>query len=154
MIQSCCASRKSSTVQEQDLLLRIGVFDELKILDLSDLRIHTLPDLVLQQSDKIEHLILDENELDENFLEDVCFPNLKTLSLNSNKIRNIGVFLQQISWKCPNLVFLSLIGNPGWPHPVQGNNVQSYATVARTVCRFLPNLKFLDSMPTVAWQSK
>ena len=133
------------------------------MLDVLILFFSILPDIVVQNSHKIEHLILDENELEDNFLENCTFPNLKTLSLNSNKvvlserfsskihrnfqITNIGVFLHQISWRCPELVCLSLIENPGWPHPIIGNNVHLYKTVARTVTRFLPKLEFLDSMP-------
>lgn len=128
-----------------------------------------MPDVILQNSDKIEHLILDENHLTEESLEDACFPQLKSLSLNSNnvsqlfaattsnilknfQIKNIGVFLQYISWKCPNLVFLSLIGNPGWPHPILSQNAKIYETCVKTVCKFLPRLQFLDSMPTVNCQ--
>ncbi|KAE9556355.1 hypothetical protein FO519_000395 [Halicephalobus sp. NKZ332] len=148
MIQSCCVRRKSSSIQEQYLLSRIGGSGDFRILDLSDLNLHILPDIIVRNSQKIEHLILDENELEDNFLENCTFSSLKTLSVNSNKITNIGVFLHQISWRCPNLVFLSLIGNPGWPHPIIGNNVELYKTVAQTVTRFLPGLQFLDSMPT------
>uniref|UniRef100_A0AC34GWE3 Uncharacterized protein n=1 Tax=Panagrolaimus sp. ES5 TaxID=591445 RepID=A0AC34GWE3_9BILA len=151
MIHSACASRSHSTVSAPELLARIGC-EDFKVVDLSDLNLYNLPDVILDKSDKIEHLILDENHLTEEFLEDACFPNLKSLSLNSNNIKNIRVFLQFISWKCPKLVFLSLIGNPGWPHPILCNNAKLYQNCVKTVCKFLPKLQFVDSIPTPNFQ--
>ena len=91
----------------------------LKLVDLSNYNLSALPDFVTENSEQIEHLILDGNQLTEASLEESPpLSNLKSLSLNSNKLKNIGVALQFLARKCPNLRFLSLIGNPGWPHPV------------------------------------
>uniref|UniRef100_A0A7E4VK26 LRRCT domain-containing protein n=1 Tax=Panagrellus redivivus TaxID=6233 RepID=A0A7E4VK26_PANRE len=147
MIQSCCASRSIHSVPEPHLQGRFDPISDVSVVDLGDLNLHTLPDVVVQNSHQIEHLLLDENNFNEKTFEGITFPNLKSLSLNSNKIKNVGVFIQLLAWKCPNLTFLSLIGNPGWPHPVLGGNAVLYGTLATTVASFLPRLQFLDSMP-------
>ncbi|KAI3407410.1 hypothetical protein GPALN_002292 [Globodera pallida] len=38
--------------------------------------------------------------------------------------------LKYLKRKCPNLKFLSLSGNPGWPHPILNDNLQLYRTYA------------------------
>uniref|UniRef100_A0A183CCC8 Leucine-rich repeat-containing protein 51 n=1 Tax=Globodera pallida TaxID=36090 RepID=A0A183CCC8_GLOPA len=127
--------------------------DDLTVLDCSNLNLEALhivmetgaerkknrPSCRLNCSpntEDIEHLILDENELDEQALEDIPrLDKLETLSLNGNQIKNIGVLLQYLKRKCPNLKFLSLIGNPGWPHPILNDNLQLYRTYAcSTIC--------------------
>uniref|UniRef100_A0A914I073 Uncharacterized protein n=1 Tax=Globodera rostochiensis TaxID=31243 RepID=A0A914I073_GLORO len=103
-------------------------------------------ELLTEHSEDIEHLILDENELDEQALEDIPrLDKLETLSLNGNQIKNIGVLLQYLKRKCPNLKFLSLIGNPGWPHPILNDNLQLYRTYALSAVRLFPSLQFLDT---------
>ncbi|KAL3073910.1 hypothetical protein niasHT_023672 [Heterodera trifolii] len=131
---SSTASHRSST-------------DDLTVLDCSNLSLGQLPiELLTEHSEEIEHLILDENELDEQALEDIPrLDKLETLSLNGNQIKNIGVFLQYLKRKCPNLKFLSLIGNPGWPHPILNNNLQLYRTYALSAVRLFPSLQFLDT---------
>uniref|UniRef100_A0A183CLN4 Leucine-rich repeat-containing protein 51 n=1 Tax=Globodera pallida TaxID=36090 RepID=A0A183CLN4_GLOPA len=121
--------------------------DDLTVLDCSNLNLEQLPvELLTEHSEDIEHLILDENELDEQALEDIPrLDKLETLSLNGNQIKNIGVLLQYLKRKCPNLKFLSLIGNPGWPHPILNDNLQLYRTYALSAVRLFPSLQFLDT---------
>jgi len=76
---------------------------------------------------------LDENQLDEQALESLPeLPSLETLSLNGNCIKNCGVLLQILCRKAPHLKCLSLIGNPGWPHPILGGgrNLELYKKYA------------------------
>jgi hypothetical protein len=70
--------------------------------------------------------------LDEQALEEIPeLPKLETLSLNGNCVKNIGVLFQILCRKVPQLKCLSLIGNPGWPHPIlNGNNLQFYRKYA------------------------
>ncbi|TMS36021.1 hypothetical protein L596_003289 [Steinernema carpocapsae] len=103
-----------------------------------------LPSFVLEHADKVEHLILDGNNLTEYFLN-VTFANLKTLSLNTNRICDVGLLLKTVSKRCPNLSFLSLIGNPGWPHHFSSNEPGLYKQYSCAVSKFLPRLAFLDS---------
>lgn len=47
----------------------------------------SLPDIITEYSDVIEHLILDGNQLTECALEDIPrLEHLQSLSLNSNKV--------------------------------------------------------------------
>uniref|UniRef100_A0A914RC56 Uncharacterized protein n=1 Tax=Parascaris equorum TaxID=6256 RepID=A0A914RC56_PAREQ len=41
-------------------------------------------------------------------------------------IRNVALLLRYLGKQCPKLTFLSLIGNPGWPHPISVHNSSAY----------------------------
>uniref|UniRef100_A0A915D862 ATP-dependent RNA helicase n=1 Tax=Ditylenchus dipsaci TaxID=166011 RepID=A0A915D862_9BILA len=56
-------------------------------------------------------------------------------SLNSNKVKNIG---------------LLLIGNAGWPHPVINTDIRLYQSYALAAVKLLPGLRFLDTASVVA----
>lgn len=76
----------------------------------------------------VKHLVLDGNCFDERAFLNVRLPALETLSINRNQIENVAVFVQSLAHRCPRLRFLSLIGNPGWPHPaVQQASAQQYS---------------------------
>uniref|UniRef100_A0A183C521 BTB_2 domain-containing protein n=1 Tax=Globodera pallida TaxID=36090 RepID=A0A183C521_GLOPA len=57
----------------------------------------------------------------------------RTLNLDGHDI-TMEQFMQfletYLKRKCPNLKFLSLSGNPGWPHPILNDNLQLYRTYA------------------------
>uniref|UniRef100_A0A914CB43 Uncharacterized protein n=1 Tax=Acrobeloides nanus TaxID=290746 RepID=A0A914CB43_9BILA len=119
----------------------------LGLIDFSNQNLWRLPDEVINNADQIQHLILDGNELDESVWQHIRFENLRTLSLNANKVKNIGVLVQYLSRKCPKLTFLSLIGNPGWPYPIHNlNSKKKYRAYIQSIKKMLPNLQFLDSM--------
>ncbi|CAJ0932070.1 unnamed protein product, partial [Mesorhabditis belari] len=120
---------------------------KLRAIDISQQQLHTLPGAVIEKRLSLEHLIADGNNLNENALHIPRFPRLKTLSLNANKIRDVSLLLEHLQEACPNLEFLSLIGNPGWPHPIhsQGNDLGPYKKHRHLTARALPRLKFLDS---------
>ncbi|TMS36020.1 hypothetical protein L596_003289 [Steinernema carpocapsae] len=139
MIHSCLASR---TVHIEPTSTSIDY--ELRLIDASNQNLTVLPSFVLEHADKVEHLILDGNNLTEYFLN-VTFANLKTLSLNTNRICDVGLLLKTVSKRCPNLSFLSLIGNPGWPHHFSSNEPGLYKQYSCAVSKFLPRLAFLDS---------
>uniref|UniRef100_A0A9J2P695 U2A'/phosphoprotein 32 family A C-terminal domain-containing protein n=1 Tax=Ascaris lumbricoides TaxID=6252 RepID=A0A9J2P695_ASCLU len=105
----------------------------------------SLPNVVIENRHRIEHLILDGNKFTEHSLNVPPFDNLVTLSLNSNRIRNVAVLLKYLGKQCPKLTFLSLIGNPGWPHPISTHNPSAYYSYRKLAARCLPHLKFLDS---------
>jgi len=174
---SVCASRNNSdrsvlSLPDANLLLGVIVRPEIGLIDCTNLGLGQLPiDVIADHAEQLRHLILDGNELTEHsFLEHEqaletgpCFDNLQTLSLNGNRIVNVGILLQFLSRKCPNLKCLSLIGNPGWPHPINaahanqyngngignGNNGRMqqrlYKSFANSAVGLLPSLRFLDS---------
>ena len=129
--------------------------EDFRFVDISDQNLGTLPEFINENSNQIEHLILDGNELNEYALEEIPrLEKLTSLSLNSNKIKNIGLLLQFLARKCPNLRFLSLIGNPGWPHPIINPNFQLYHKYALAAAKFLPTLRFLDTLSVAAFCGK
>ncbi|KAI6176713.1 Leucine-rich repeat-containing protein C10orf11 [Aphelenchoides bicaudatus] len=119
--------------------------EEFDLLDFSYRGLSALPEFVIANAHLVKHLILDGNHFDEHVFDNVRFPVLETLSFNCNQINNIGVFIQFLSHKCPELRFLSLIGNPGWPHALRNDNLKLYSKYIRTVLKFFPSLRFLDS---------
>uniref|UniRef100_A0A1I7ZKG3 Leucine-rich repeat-containing protein 51 n=1 Tax=Steinernema glaseri TaxID=37863 RepID=A0A1I7ZKG3_9BILA len=139
MIQSCCASRAAHFDPDSS-----SIDFELRLIDVSNQNLTALPPLVVENSDKVEHLILDGNNFTEYFLN-TTFSNLRTLSLNTNRIRDVGFLLRLVAKKCPKLSFLSLIGNPGWPNQFQVTDVRLYKNYTCAVARLLPRLEFLDS---------
>ncbi|CAD5221040.1 unnamed protein product [Bursaphelenchus xylophilus] len=144
MISTYCAASRA-----QKPFVAAVVDPELSLLDLSDRDLSQLPEAVVQNSNYLKHLILDGNLFNELVFQSlpVRFSELETLSINGNQIANIGVFIQSLAHQCPKLRFLSLIGNPGWPHPVLHSTDRKYYKYQRSVSNFLPNLRFLDSLP-------
>uniref|UniRef100_A0A0K0EY94 Leucine-rich repeat-containing protein n=1 Tax=Strongyloides venezuelensis TaxID=75913 RepID=A0A0K0EY94_STRVS len=155
MIASRCVSRiktsnyyykLSSSDVINDRLNNISNKNDLFIVDLSHCGLHLLPNEIGKQSHIIKHLILDGNILDEHFLKNHYFPNLESLSLNSNNIKNVGVLLQILYRQAPNIRFLSLIDNPGWPHPIKhSKNMVLYRKYCKMTANFFPKLLFLDT---------
>ncbi|XP_076289286.1 leucine-rich melanocyte differentiation-associated protein [Lasioglossum baleicum] len=99
--------------------------------------------------DRLQVLILDNNKLrDLRTLPQM--PTLTTLSLNNNKISQIDGVLKKIQECCPNLVYVSLLGNPGCPDQLTNpstdeedyNRYRLYAIYVLP-----PSLRFLDSRP-------
>ncbi|CAK5078988.1 unnamed protein product [Meloidogyne enterolobii] len=161
MLQTCCAiSRKHSSQERKSSQQSSISADEpsptedknLGLLDYSNLNLEQFPLELISTEDRsleeLKHLILDENQLDEQALESLPeLPSLETLSLNGNCIKNCGVLLQILCRKAPHLKCLSLIGNPGWPHPILGGgrNLELYKKYALSAVQLLPTLQFLDT---------
>ncbi|CAJ0586634.1 unnamed protein product, partial [Mesorhabditis spiculigera] len=136
-------SHKSSTRPQR---ARPIVDKKLRAIDISHQQLHTLPGTVIENRLTVEHLIADGNVLNENALHIPAFPRLRTLSLNANKIRNVSLLLQHLQEACPALEFLSLIGNPGWPHPIHKKaDLSTYRRHRQLTARALPRLQFLDA---------
>ncbi|XP_011262208.1 leucine-rich melanocyte differentiation-associated protein-like [Camponotus floridanus] len=98
--------------------------------------------------EQLQELILDNNKLDD--LKTLpCIPTLTTLSINNNKISNIDRALEQIRECCPNIEYVSLLGNPGCPdqltNPVSTDE-DDYDRYRLYAIHILPpSLRFLDS---------
>ncbi|XP_054168102.1 leucine-rich melanocyte differentiation-associated protein-like isoform X2 [Oppia nitens] len=94
----------------------------------------------------LRELILDNNLLNDN-IKFSFNPLLHTLSLNKNKITDLESLLNELSNKCPNLTFLSLLGNNACPDQLSNldKDEEDYARYRRYVIYRLPYLKFLDS---------
>lgn len=99
----------------------------------------------LNQFPYLEELICDNNLL----TEESKYPelhNLKLLSCNKNRIKNIHIFIDKVKALFPSLTYLSLLGNEACPNELIDENKDEYdyAKYRKYVIHRLPSLKFLD----------
>ncbi|CAK9833329.1 Leucine-rich melanocyte differentiation-associated protein [Anthophora retusa] len=99
---------------------------------------------------RLQELVLDNNKLrDLRTLPRI--PTLTTLSLNNNKITDIYSTLKRIQECCPNVVYVSLLGNPGCPDQLTNptsTDDEDYDRYRLYAIYVLPStLRFLDSRP-------
>ncbi|XP_018567005.1 leucine-rich melanocyte differentiation-associated protein-like isoform X2 [Anoplophora glabripennis] len=92
----------------------------------------------------LTELVLDNNQLSDS-LTFPYIPNLQTLSLNKNNIRDLESIILKITQKCPNIIYLSLLGNKACPNKLSGEENDEEDYQRYYVLFHLPKLKFLDS---------
>ncbi|KAH9498849.1 hypothetical protein Btru_004822 [Bulinus truncatus] len=102
----------------------------------------------LEHFNFLKELVLDSNELGDN----VVFPALKdlqTLTLNKNKFTDLSYLMDQLVSCCPNLIYLSLLGNQACPNQLSSyeKDEEDYQRYRYYVLYRIPKLKFLDSTP-------
>lgn len=87
--------------------------------------------------------------MDNNEITDECeipdLPNLETLCMNNNNIKNIKNLLDKLRHSTPNLKYLSLLKNPCCPNRLIGKEDDDYKRYRLYVLWRMPNLSFLDS---------
>lgn len=102
----------------------------------------------------LEELILNNNSIsDEGYCFNSQMPNLTNLVLNNNNLTDLQHFLQQSQNYLPNIVFLSLHGNPICQDSLlsfQENNEEDYERYRLAVLYSLVSLTFLDSRPVTS----
>ncbi|CAG2119597.1 unnamed protein product, partial [Medioppia subpectinata] len=102
----------------------------------------------IEKFTNLKELILDNNLIKDDSIKLSYNSSLHTLSLNKNKLTDLERLLTHLSEKCPNLTFLSLLGNNACPDQLSNNShndEQDYERYRRYVIYRLPFLKFLDS---------
>jgi hypothetical protein len=90
--------------------------------------------------------LLEELEADNNLVNGASFPHLprlKHLSLNRNSIRDLDALVVALKKSCPNLLYLSLLGNEACP--IFSTDKSAYGRYLQRVMAALPLLKTLDS---------
>lgn len=115
-----------------------------KRLDLSYNAIRSLDGL--ERFPYLEELVLDNNFIDDGVVVPYL-DTLHTLSLNKNKVSDLGRLLDQVSERLPNLRYLSLLGNKACPDQLtrEDANERDYRNYRLYVLHRLPKLRFLDS---------
>ncbi|KAG7188059.1 hypothetical protein KM043_013224 [Ampulex compressa] len=97
---------------------------------------------------QLEELILDNNKL-ENLNTLPRMPTLSTLSVNNNKLMDVDGALNRIRECCPNIAYVSLLGNPGYPDQLtnpMSTDDDDYERYRLYAIYVLPaSLRFLDS---------
>ncbi|XP_012145281.1 leucine-rich melanocyte differentiation-associated protein [Megachile rotundata] len=131
------------------------VGDDCTSLDLSYNELTSIT--AVKHFQKLQELILDNNKL-RDLRTLPCIPTLTTLSLNNNKITDIDAALTRIRECCPNLVYASLLGNPGCPDQLTNpasTDDEDYDRYRLYAIYVLPQtLRFLDSRPVTRQERK
>ncbi|CAH0673854.1 unnamed protein product [Spodoptera exigua] len=115
--------------------------DHIKYLDISHNKITNLDALVYFKS--LTSLIADDNPLTEN----CCLPplpKLELLWLNRCKIASLYPWVGKLKESCPNLQYLSLMGNPAAPSYFNGGTFYEYLQYRLFVISQFPSLNHLD----------
>ncbi|XP_019644584.1 PREDICTED: leucine-rich repeat-containing protein C10orf11 homolog isoform X1 [Branchiostoma belcheri] len=117
-----------------------------KRLDLSFNQIRSLDGL--SSFPELEELIVDNNALD-NGLVLPRLPTLHTLMINKNRITDLEDFLDKLDSSCPNLTYLSLLGNVACPNELsaEDKDEEDYQRYRHYVLYRMPRLRFLDARP-------
>ena len=70
--------------------------------------------------------------------------NLRTLSVNSNKIENLSIFINNLCISCPNLRYLSMLNNAAAPSYFNGGSLTEHKDYRFYVVSRLRQFKMLD----------
>ncbi|KAL3277300.1 hypothetical protein HHI36_012650 [Cryptolaemus montrouzieri] len=121
------------------------IVDELSnnihILDISHNKIDDLS--FLQEMKNLSSLICDHNEISSR-TEIPYSPNLELLWLNHCKITELYPWCRKLRISCPNLRFLSLMGNPAIPSYIRGTEFDDYMQYRLFMISSFPHLIHLD----------
>ncbi|XP_017769041.1 PREDICTED: leucine-rich repeat-containing protein C10orf11 homolog [Nicrophorus vespilloides] len=145
-------------------------------LSLAYERLHSMPKLILQElSPYIVVLDISNNEFENlNFLTEfkklttlICdhnnitssteipaMPKLELLWLNHCKIKELYPWGRKLQKSCPQLKYLSLMGNEAAPSYLNGGNFNEYLQYRLFMISMFPNLLHLDDKPVTAEQRK
>lgn len=94
-----------------------------KILDISHNEFSNLD--FLREFKQLHSLICDHNNITSN-VELPYLPNLELLWLNHCKINELYPWARKLRQSCPNLKYLSLMGNAAAPSYLNGGNFYEY----------------------------
>ncbi|XP_075976046.1 leucine-rich melanocyte differentiation-associated protein-like isoform X2 [Anticarsia gemmatalis] len=115
--------------------------DHIKYLDISHNKITNLDALVYFKN--LTSLIADDNPITEN-----ChlppLPKLELLWLNRCKVASLYPWVGKLKESCPNLQYLSLMGNPAAPSYFNGGTFYEYLQYRLFVISQFPSLNHLD----------
>ncbi|XP_034949981.1 leucine-rich melanocyte differentiation-associated protein-like [Chelonus insularis] len=111
----------------------------------------------LKDYGNLQELILDNNKLRD--LKTLPYvPALTTISLNNNELSDIDAALEKIKNCCPNIKYVSLLGNPGYPDQLTdpvNNDEADYDRYRLYAIHILPDsLRFLDFRPVTLIERK
>ncbi|OQR72269.1 hypothetical protein BIW11_10495, partial [Tropilaelaps mercedesae] len=124
------------------------LFNTVQTLDLSNNKF-SIDVKFLSEFEQLTSVNLDHNRLE-------CltvFPrlrNLRSLSLNFNRILSLHPFVTSLAMQCPKLAFLSMMGNELCPNYLNGGTEQQNEIYRLYVVRHFPCLSYLDDAPVTA----
>ncbi|KAI4458752.1 leucine-rich melanocyte differentiation-associated protein [Holotrichia oblita] len=112
-----------------------------KILDISHNEFENLS--FLSDFPQLTTLICDHNNI-TSFAEIPYLPKLELLWMNFCKVRELYPWAINLQQSCPNLKYLSLMGNPAAPSYLNGGNFYDYLQYRYFMISLFPNLLHLD----------
>lgn len=115
--------------------------DHIKYLDISHNKITNVESLVHFKD--LTTLIADDNPITEDCLLPPM-PKLQLLWLNHCKIASLYPWVGKLKESCPNLQYLSLMGNPAAPSYFNGGTFYEYLQYRLFVISQFPSLLHLD----------
>ncbi|XP_050293545.1 leucine-rich repeat and guanylate kinase domain-containing protein-like isoform X2 [Anthonomus grandis grandis] len=113
----------------------------IKILDITNNRFKNLD--FLEHFPKLTTLIADRNPINSTDTNIPWLPKLELLYLNHCKIDEL-YWVETLRYNCPNLKYLSLMGNPVVPSFMTRANMYQYLQYRFYVISVIPNLIHLD----------
>lgn len=122
---------------------------KIKILDISHNEFENLE--FLKNFKQLTNLICDRNYINSS-TRLPYMPKLELLWLNHCKIYELYPWIKCLQESCPNLKYLSLMGNRGVPSVLHKNNFCEYLQYRLYVISLFPNLIHLDDQAVTAEQ--
>lgn len=114
---------------------------DIRILDISNNEFSNLE--FLSEFKNLTTLICDRNRITEKTIIPFL-PKLELLWMNHCKITELYPFAHRLAQQCPNLKYLSLMGNPIAPSYLNGGNFYEYLQYRLLIISLFPNLIHLD----------
>ncbi|KAI6659752.1 Leucine-rich repeat-containing protein C10 [Oopsacas minuta] len=110
----------------------------------------------LEAFSHLKELVLDNNVITDGGFDLPQMPQLELLSLNKNKLEDLDVVLSKIRKNCPDLSYLSLLGNIACPSELLGGeeDENDYQRYRYFVLYQMPHLRFLDSRAVTSSELK
>ncbi|XP_063931743.1 leucine-rich melanocyte differentiation-associated protein-like isoform X1 [Zophobas morio] len=150
--------------------------DNLHRLSLAYEKLHTIPKILLQELAPVVRILdLSNNEFENlDFLSEfkslstlICdhnritsdtpipyMPKLELFWLNHCKVASLYPWARKLQLSCPNLQYLSLMGNPVAPSCLNGGNFYEYWQYRLFIVSLFPKLVHLDDRPVTPDQRK
>ncbi|KAF7273352.1 hypothetical protein GWI33_013939 [Rhynchophorus ferrugineus] len=137
-------TRLSFADQKLDQMPRL-ICDEfgtrVKTLDISNNSFRNID--FLERFKELTSLILDKNPISSHDANIPWLPHLELLYLNFCRISDL-YWVESLRYNCPNLKYLSLMGNPVAHSPATGGCIYEYLRYRLYVISVLPKLVHLD----------
>lgn len=111
------------------------------VIDLSHNKLNNIEEL--GKFTMLEELNLDNNDVNDD-TEFPTMPRLTTLSLNKNKLVDCDNLVTKLRRNCPNLRYISLLGNDACPHPLLGYSEKEYQQARRLIASHIPTLETIN----------
>ncbi|KAG5895366.1 hypothetical protein JTB14_029591 [Gonioctena quinquepunctata] len=144
-----CLQRLSLAYERLHSMPRIlleEIAPQLEILDISHNEFENLD--FLKEFKQLTSLICDHNTITSDTILPYL-PKLELLWMNHCKIQELVPWARKLQKSCPNLKYLSLMGNPLMLSYPIGDGVHEQVDYRSFIISLFPNLSYLDDKPVI-----